>query len=395
MHGVSGSRRYAIHLAQNVFLLEGDCLIKPLAFNQAHQRGAARHRGDTSFGPKAHLLHHTILDLCREFENVAAGGVIHADARVGVRQITGIAGVFEVFEEPGGIHSVYFTKNTHPGVPRTRSILGGMTERSHLRVASLQPSITVTLDRLGVLDRLVACTRYCADVAPAVRQSGAHIIHDSWTAKADEILASKPDIVIASVPYQLEAVAEILKSGVRFLGFAPHSLHDIYGDIVTLASLMDVPDRGEALIREMQNAIASARERTRELPKLRVFCEEWGKPLIHSQAWIAELVDAAGGEFLGTPGAHTDAAAVQALDPEVVLAAWCGAGDRVPLEKIIRERRWEQTTAARTRRVFCINDELFNTPGPTLIEGLHAILYALHPQHFPPAPGIRQIAADL
>ncbi|HWG40828.1 MAG TPA: hypothetical protein VN658_09780 [Candidatus Acidoferrales bacterium] len=29
------------------------------------------------------------------------------------------------------------------------------------RVVSLQPSITVTLRDLGLLDRLVACTKYC------------------------------------------------------------------------------------------------------------------------------------------------------------------------------------------------------------------------------------------
>lgn len=120
-----------------------------------------------------------------------------------------------------------------------------------------------------------------------------------------------------------------------------------------------------------------------------------GKPLIHSQPWVAELVKAAGGDFIGTPGTHTDAATVKTLDPEVILAAWCGAGDRVPLEKIIRDRDWSNLAAVPKRRVFCISDELLNTPGPTLIGGLNAILWALHPEHFPLAPGIRQMASVL
>ncbi len=271
-----------------------------------------------------------------------------------------------------------------------------MADFSPQRVASLQPSATVTLERLGLLDRLVACTRYCVDVAPAVKTSGAHIIHDSWTAKADELLAAKPDLVIASVPYQLEAVAEILKAGIRFVGLAPRTLNDIYCDIATIAGVMNVPDRGNAVISDMQSAIENAMHRTRELrPRFRVYAEEWGKPLIHSQPWVAELVEAAGGEFVGAPGKHTDAASVQALDPDVILAAWCGAGDRVPLEKIIRDRGWSDLPAVRHGRVFCISDELLNTPGPTLIGGLNAILWALHPEHFPKAPGIRQIASIL
>ena len=36
------------------------------------------------------------------------------------------------------------------------------------RIVSLQPSATVTLHALGLLDRVVACTKYCADVVPEV-----------------------------------------------------------------------------------------------------------------------------------------------------------------------------------------------------------------------------------
>src|ERR671927_506463 len=99
------------------------------------------------------------------------------------------------------------------------------------RIVSLQPSVTVTIDRLGLLDHVVACTKYCLDVCPTLREMPKTIIADSWTAQSTQILAANPDLVIASVPYQLEAVAEILKAGVPFLGFAPHSMNDVYADI--------------------------------------------------------------------------------------------------------------------------------------------------------------------
>ena len=270
-----------------------------------------------------------------------------------------------------------------------------MTDFSPQRVASLQPSITVTLDRLGLLDRLVACTKYCVDVVPSVAHSKAHIIHDSWTSKADEILAAQPDIVIASVPYQLEAVAEILKAGIRFIGFAPRTLDDIYRDIAIIAGVMHAVDRGNAIIGEMQHEIQTARAHPRPQPRPRVYAEEWGKPLIHSQGWVAELIEAAGGEFIGTSGAHTDAPTIHAANPDIILAAWCGAGDRVPLEKIVRERCWTDLPAVRNRRVFCVSDELLNTPAPTLLHGLRAIQWALDPAQSPAPPGIRQIASEL
>jgi iron complex transport system substrate-binding protein len=262
------------------------------------------------------------------------------------------------------------------------------------RVVSLQPSATTILARLGMLDRVVACTKWCRDVCPEVAASGRIIVADSWSAQSQQILAAHPDLVIASVPYQLDAVAEILKAGIPFLGLAPHSLHDVYADIAKIAALMDASQRGEELIREMQGDIEAVRSNasaSRDATP-QVFCEEWGKPIIHSQPWVRELVEAARGTFVGEPGKQTTAEAVSAANPDVMIFAWCGAGDRVPLEKIVRERGWSETKAAAAGRIFCVRDEFLNTPGPTLIEGLRALAGAIRPEIFPEAPGIRRIA---
>lgn len=267
-------------------------------------------------------------------------------------------------------------------------------EHSFQRVVSLQPSATLILRDLGLLDRLVACTRYCADVCPEVADGSRVIVADSWSAQAEQIIAAKPDIVIASVPYQLEAVAEILKAGVRFLGLAPRTLDDIYHDIGAIAGIMDATSRGEATISKMQRAIEEARSQTDSLSsKPLVFCEEWGKPMIASQMWVAQLVEAAGGRFLGEPGKTTNAEAVAAAGPDVIVAAWCGAGDRVPLEKIVEQRGWSELPAVKEGRVFCINDELLNTPASNLIDGLRAINWALHPTLLSQPKGVRRIAA--
>jgi len=258
-------------------------------------------------------------------------------------------------------------------------------------VVSLQPSSTVTLRDLGLLDRVVACTKYCLEVCPEINERNVVIVADSWSAQAEQIIAARPDFVLASVPYQLEAVGEILKAGVRFLGLAPRTLDDIYADIAAIAGVMGAS--GEPVIANMQREIEQARQRTTGMPKVKVFCEEWGKPIIASQPWVAELVEAAGGEFIGEAGRTTSAEDVAAAQPDVILAAWCGAGDRVPLEKIVEQRSWMRLLVVQNRRVFCINDELLNTPASTLIGGLKAIAWALHPELFETSTGIRQIGS--
>jgi iron complex transport system substrate-binding protein len=259
------------------------------------------------------------------------------------------------------------------------------------RIVSLQPSATVILRDLGCLDALAGCTKYCVEVCPEIMGRNIAIVADSWTAQARQISEIKPDLVIASVPYQEKAIAEIMKSGARFLGLAPKSLADIYGDIAVIAGVMQASENGSRVIQGMRRAIEEVQAKMNSLPRPRVSCEEWGKPLIASQGWVAELVRAAGGEFVGTPGAQVTISAVEAASPDILIAAWCGAGDRVPLEKIVRQRGWENLPAVRNGRVYCIRDEYLNTPAPTLVHGLHALVAAIHPEHFPQASGLRWI----
>ena len=294
-----------------------------------------------------------------------------------------------------------FDLRPQPGfIPRgLATTLGGMLaplmamaeDHTPRRIASLQPSATVILAGLGELERVVACTKYCVDVCPDAG-AGRAVVADSWTASAAQIIAVKPDLVIAAVPYQEQALAEILKSGARVLVLAPKTLADIYTDIATIAGTVAAGARGEAMISDMRRRIEAVRSVAhRDRP--RVFCEEWGKPLIASQRWVAELVEAAGGVFVGEPGKQTDAATVAASDPDILIAAWCGAGDRVPLEKIARERGWMNLRAVRERRFYCIRDEFLNTPAPTLLAGRDALAAAIHPENHAVSPGLRRIAA--
>jgi iron complex transport system substrate-binding protein len=344
----------------------------------------------------------------RESKNIAASRIFNLRNRIRQIDRTRIARMLEMIEYLGRVHGkilVSIKKVRMQNEKINTLCLCMLVLHSYFcilcntngmdytprRVVSLQPSATVILRALGRLSVLAGCTKYCLDVCPELAVGGVTIVPDSWTAQAAQIADLKPDLVIASVPYQEKAIAEIMKSGARFLGLAPRSLADIYFDIAAIAGIMNGRDEGLRIIQKMQTEIDFVRSHTRNLSKPKVFCEEWGKPLIASQAWVAELVEAAGGEFIGTPGAQISCSEVPALSPDVIITAWCGAGDRVPLEKIIRTRLWEDIPAARNRRIYCIRDEYLNTPAPTLIRGLHALAAAIHPERFPQCEGLRCI----
>ena len=262
-----------------------------------------------------------------------------------------------------------------------------------LRIASLQPSITLTLASLNALDTLCAHTKYCLEALPELATLNLPILQDSWTTTTDEITTVAPDLVIASVPYRLESLAAILKSGLPVLALAPHTLADVFHDTRLIARQVDRTAKAETLIETFQQTISSTQNITSSRTKPTVYCEEWGKPPIHSQPWIAELIATAGGTFIGTPGAQTAPETIAAADPDILLLAWCGAGDRVPLNRVIAQRNWHHLHAVRNRRVYCIPDEYLNTPAiPSLTQGLAHLAAAIHPDHFPTAPRLIRLA---
>ena len=140
-----------------------------------------------------------------------------------------------------------------------RKLCSPITPNKPVRIASLQPSISIILDRLGRLDCLVACTRYCLAAVPVLRGRPLTIVRDSWSTSAEELLAVRPDLVIASVPYRNESLAAILKAGCPVLALAPHSLADIEQDIRLIGAVAHASDEAEEIIGGMRAELCDVR----------------------------------------------------------------------------------------------------------------------------------------
>jgi iron complex transport system substrate-binding protein len=265
------------------------------------------------------------------------------------------------------------------------------------RIVALQPSVSVTLTRLGRADHLVAVTRWCVEQTTELAGRNLPVLPDSWSAGEKDIATLReiaPDLIVASVPYQEKSLRALLQSGLPVLALAPRSLAEIYADTRLLGALVDARDAAENLIEQMQAALKDVAARA--TGGVRVSCEEWGLPqtnsLIHSQLWVNELIVAAGGVAVGTPGAVATADAVAGENPDAIVAAWCGAGECVPLRRLIAQRGWENLRAVQQRRVYCVPDEFLNTPAiPSLLDGLGCIAHCVQPEIFPAPLRLRRL----
>lgn len=250
---------------------------------------------------------------------------------------------------------------------------------SHERIVSLAPNITSILLALGVRRELVGVSKWCKHVAPVGRRSE---VGDCWKLDVDEVMRLKPTLLIGSVPFAPETVAQILKRPVAFLAINPRSIADIYRDVRTLGQLVGRAAAAKALVRRMQHAFEHVSRRASKIRgrarRPSVYCEAWPKPRISSPQWVAELVEMAGGQMVLSPGERVSDEEVARANPDAIVLAWTATGDRANPNQVLQNPVWKNVSAIKSRRVVVIRDELLNTPGPPLIQGAEELLRAIH-----------------
>jgi iron complex transport system substrate-binding protein len=253
-----------------------------------------------------------------------------------------------------------------------------------LRLVSLAPSATNILYELGATECLVGITRWCKDVVPAEAVKGLPAFADCWNADPAKVAALGPDLVLGGVPYGPEIVKGLLARRIRLLATSPRTLTDVFGDIRAMAGVVGKLKQGERVIARMRREIKQVSRRVANAQsRPRVYCEVWPNPLRTSEPWVAELAEAAGGQFVPQPaGRRVSSREVIAADPEIIVLAWAGTGGRAHPEIVRKRPGWKNAAAVHAQRVHVVRDEWLNTPGPVLLRGLRALAAIIHPEIF-------------
>lgn len=183
-----------------------------------------------------------------------------------------------------------------------------------------------------------------------------------------------PDVVLSSltVPGHEKVVDGLRAAGLPVYVADPVSLNDVFADIRAIAGLLEVPERGEQLVTEMQAAMPERFNPTG--PKIAV--EWWPKPAIVAAgaSWITDLVARAGGRNPWAERAQKSCSVepeeARVMAPDIVVMSWCGVAEANYRARHVLERDgWTQVPAVRHRRVHPITEAHLGRPGPRLVEG--------------------------
>ncbi len=207
----------------------------------------------------------------------------------------------------------------------------------------------------------------------------------------------EPDLVISSlsVPGMELVVDGVSARGLRQLVLDPISWTDVLNDIQTVADALGVPDRGQALVRDMKTRALELRGTLPAVSRAtRVMIEWWPKPVIVAtrDSWVTDMLAMLGAvnAFAGIPARSSPITTAQGLEagPELIVCSWCGVKKLRP-ELIQRRAGWERVPAIQNARVVCVPESGLGRPGPRLLEGLEGLANALRTQHSLPIENAR------
>ena len=290
------------------------------------------------------------------------------------------------------------------------------------RIVSLIASATEIVCALGFEQDLVARSHEC-DFPPSVArlpvctgpkfdvhgssreidQRVKSLLEDAtsvYRVDADRLKALRPDVIVTQSHCEVCAVSEKdveealcrwLDARPKIVSLAPNNLADVWGSIREVADALDVPGRGDAVVRQLEDRVAKIAEAAKALPgRPTVACLEWLDPLMAGGNWVPELVELAGGRNLfGEAGKHSPWMTWEELcerDPDVIVALPCGfdlARTRAEMPAVTSRKGWDGLRAVRDGRAFVTDgNQFFNRPGPRLVESLEILTEILHPGSF-------------
>jgi iron complex transport system substrate-binding protein len=246
------------------------------------------------------------------------------------------------------------------------------------RFVSLVPGLTETLFAVGAGSLLAGVSDYCnrPPEARAVRRVGG--VRDPRVA---EILALRPRLVFASVEEnRREDVLALEAAGVAVYVADPRSVEGAFRSIRAVSAAAGFEEAGRALAASLE---ARARAIRRPAVPVPVLFPAWEEPLFlpGRNTYVADLLRWAGAlsvaEELGEGWIRCEPEFPRRSGALAVLLP----SEPHPFDEAAR-RRWlarRDVPACASGRVFLVDGELTNRPGPGTADGIEAVRRILAP----------------
>jgi len=261
-------------------------------------------------------------------------------------------------------------------------------DRPAERIVSLAASNTEILFAIGAADLLVGRDGF-SDYPPEVEEVPS--VGSTYVeVNTEAIVALGADLVLAAGITPPEHIQSLEKLGVPVFTLGnPTDFQGLFENLRTVGILTGHEPEALALVDDLRSrveAVAEAVEGAEPVPFFyEVDASDTSAPwTTGSGTFQQHIFELAGGENIAADlegWLQLSLEEILMRNPEVIIF---GAGPLVPttVETLKVRPGWGGISAVREDRVYAVDTDLLDLPGPRLVEGLEAVARILHPERF-------------
>jgi iron complex transport system substrate-binding protein len=265
------------------------------------------------------------------------------------------------------------------------------------RIVSLTPATTEILFALGVGERIIGKVEDLSLYPPEAAEIPD--VASFGEVDLEQVVSLEPDLVIAGGNFftSPEAIERMRSLDLVVVVLYAPTVEGVFADIVLTGQAVGRPGEAADLAASMRASFDQVAAATRGVDAPRVFYEIDATGAFYGPAdasFLAEMIELAGGDPITTGSRNKFDIPQERLieaDPEVILLGDAAYG--VTAEQVAARPGWDVMTAVREGAIRPIDDIVVTRPGPRLVDGLAALLDALHPElEVPSASPMRSAA---
>ncbi len=255
------------------------------------------------------------------------------------------------------------------------------------RIVSHVPGITEILFALGLGEKVVGVSNYC-DYPEEARLK--EKVGGFWNPSIEKIVELRPDLVLTNGSNK-QLMPQLDSLGMTYLVIDPKNIDGIFENIELLGKVTGVEGRARELIQDMQKDISRIVNQVKGAPRARVIyiidTTDLSNPWTAGPgSFVDSFITMAGGINIAAeapaPWVQFSIEEVVSSDPEIIILPAKHGTVFTPPEALRAHTAWRETTAVKQDRIYPIDGDLVDRPGPRFVQGLEEIARFIHPELF-------------
>ena len=255
------------------------------------------------------------------------------------------------------------------------------------RLISHVPGITEILFALGLGEKVVGVSDYC-DYPEEARLK--EKVGGFWNPSVEKIVELRPDLVLTNGSDE-QLVIQLDSLGITCMVMDPKDIDGVFRNIELLGRVAGVEGRARKLITDMKKDISRVVNQVKGAPGARVIyvidATDLNNPWTAGPgSFVDSFIAMAGGENIAAkalaPWVQFSIEEVVSSDPEIIIISAKHGTIFTSPEELKGHPAWRETTAVKQDRIYIIDGDLVDRPGPRFVQGLEEIARFIHPELF-------------